>query len=136
MMRRPPSSTLLPYTTLFRSAGRERAGQVVDDADADGLGLCAGVAAGDRKETRLNFSHRTLYRIPSFFFNDAATTELYTLALHDALPICRPRTGRTGRRRRRCGRSRPVRWRSGRRSEGDTAELQSPYVISYSVFFF
>src|SRR5438067_9149869 len=24
----------------------------------------------------------------SFFFNDAATTEIYTLSLHDALPIC------------------------------------------------
>src|SRR3712207_7060375 len=26
-----------------------------------------------------------------FFFNDPATTEIYTLSLHDALPICRPR---------------------------------------------
>src|SRR4028119_2528883 len=26
-----------------------------------------------------------------FFFNDTATTEIYTLALHDALPICTPR---------------------------------------------
>src|SRR6476661_9925071 len=26
----------------------------------------------------------------SFFFNDTATTEIYTLSLHDALPICRP----------------------------------------------
>src|SRR5256885_13112297 len=25
-----------------------------------------------------------------FFFNDTATTEIYTLSLHDALPICRP----------------------------------------------
>src|SRR2546426_3909326 len=24
----------------------------------------------------------------SFFFNDTATTEIYTLSLHDALPIC------------------------------------------------
>src|SRR2546430_8295369 len=29
-----------------------------------------------------------------FFFNDTATTEIYTLSLHDALPIClEPRTG-------------------------------------------
>src|SRR3712207_8501270 len=27
----------------------------------------------------------------SFFFNDTATTEIYTLSLHDALPICRDR---------------------------------------------
>src|SRR3712207_7203366 len=26
--------------------------------------------------------------IVSFFFNDTATTEIYTLSLHDALPIC------------------------------------------------
>src|SRR3712207_6997786 len=26
----------------------------------------------------------------NFFFNDAATTEIYTLSLHDALPICCP----------------------------------------------
>src|SRR2546430_6495587 len=26
-----------------------------------------------------------------FFFNDTATTEIYTLSLHDALPICRTR---------------------------------------------
>src|SRR3712207_7540924 len=33
----------------------------------------------------------------SFFFNDTATTEIYTLSLHDALPICL-RAGRTARR--------------------------------------
>src|SRR2546430_10375657 len=27
-----------------------------------------------------------------FFFNDTATTEIYTLSLHDALPICEPET--------------------------------------------
>src|SRR5260221_5890342 len=27
-------------------------------------------------------------RTPFFFFNDTATTEIYTLSLHDALPIC------------------------------------------------
>src|SRR3712207_7759708 len=28
------------------------------------------------------------YRFFFFFFNDTATTEIYTLSLHDALPIC------------------------------------------------
>src|SRR5947199_3334521 len=28
-----------------------------------------------------------------FFFNDPATTEIYTLSLHDALPICRQVAG-------------------------------------------
>src|SRR2546425_7766117 len=31
----------------------------------------------------------TLLIIVFFFFNDTATTEIYTLSLHDALPICR-----------------------------------------------
>src|SRR6266508_6949640 len=56
-----------------------------------------------------------------FFFNDTATTEIYTLSLHDALPICtRPTTSPTAPGG--CGR------RSGgpaRRSEEHTSELQS-----------
>src|SRR2546422_11598913 len=74
MIRRPPRSTLFPYTTLFRSQpgptgqpdrrvrhsaaadplhlGRERAG------DAEGYGRIGGRdARGDRKSTRLNSSH-------------------------------------------------------------------------------
>src|SRR4030065_2565590 len=63
---------------------------------------------------------------PSFhflFFNDTATTEIYTLSLHDALPIFRGRGRRRGRRApcraRARGRS------SGKRSEEHTSELQS-----------
>src|SRR5689334_24377785 len=33
-----------------------------------------------------------------FFFNDTATTEIYTLSLHDALPICRLGGAAVGRR--------------------------------------
>src|SRR3712207_8345193 len=35
---------------------------------------------------------RLLVTVVVFFFNDAATTEIYTLSLHDALPICDPRS--------------------------------------------
>src|SRR4030066_2042427 len=31
------------------------------------------------------------FSVGFFFFNDTATTEIYTLSLHDALPICSPR---------------------------------------------
>src|SRR5574341_515193 len=57
-----------------------------------------------------------------FFFNDTATTEIYTLSLHDALPIY-VREGE----RRRCGALVPGEAR-GRcpRSEEHTSELQSP----------
>src|SRR5258708_14253792 len=32
---------------------------------------------------------RRRWLLSFFFFNDTATTEIYTLSLHDALPICR-----------------------------------------------
>src|SRR6266481_9999562 len=57
------------------------------------------------------------------FFNDTATTEIYTLSLHDALPISRP-SGSS---------SLPVtmQWQSARtpavRSEEHTSELQSQF---------
>src|SRR5947208_3601380 len=42
----------------------------------------------DRKSTRLNSSHQIIsYAV--FCFNDPTTTEIYTLSLHDALPISR-----------------------------------------------
>ena len=48
----------------------------------------------DRKSTRLNSSHTLEYLVCRLlleknFFNDTATTEIYTLSLHDALPIYR-----------------------------------------------
>src|SRR3712207_4046407 len=36
-----------------------------------------------------NRRYRHLLVVLFFFFNDTATTEIYTLSLHDALPICR-----------------------------------------------
>src|SRR3712207_5790293 len=44
MIRRPPRSTLFPYTTLFRSGGLLRRG---DDRDRGAVVLPAGVAGGD-----------------------------------------------------------------------------------------
>src|SRR6266496_2310260 len=55
-----------------------------------------------------------------FFFNDTATTEIYTLSLHDALPIYRSPTPRG--RPTRCGRTSSS---ATCRSEEHTSELQS-----------
>src|SRR3989442_9389752 len=69
MIRRPPRSTLFPYTTLFRSLGRiadQRA--LPDEADKQFADAIRGFEAlglrerllqchGDRKSTRLNSSH-------------------------------------------------------------------------------
>src|SRR2546422_4461102 len=64
-----------------------------------------------------------------FFFNDTATTEIYTLSLHDALPIFRQRRGLTRwQSTKRKTRSTPFCQRAiGRRyrSEEHTSELQS-----------
>src|ERR1039457_4764069 len=137
MIRRPPRSTLFPYTTLFRSHYWDTHG----NNNNEHRRLC-GTIDVDRKSTRLNSSHLvisyavfclkkkpprtssygsrsevywpTCARVVSerastnvapppslvpaalrpmaralgfFFFNDTATTEIYTLSLHDALPI-------------------------------------------------
>src|SRR3712207_8422069 len=71
MIRRPPRSTLFPYTTLFRSEGIALAGRQLVELEAavlaagagDGL-LERGAADGeghlDRKSTRLNSSHANI----------------------------------------------------------------------------
>src|ERR1051325_11844146 len=71
-----------------------------------------------------------LLRHVFFFFNDTATTEIYTLSLHDALPISvLRRQGKDDFHQNFVGLER------GRiRSEEHTSELQSPYVNSYAVF--
>src|SRR6266571_5112586 len=127
MIRRPPRSTLFPYTTLFRSRrdpeGQHPAHRPEPATDCE----------RDRKSTRLNSSHMSISyavfclkkkkapmrawarsSVPAsaagegarpvgtpaslkdsafldncrhetiFFFNDTATTEIYTLSLHDA----------------------------------------------------
>src|SRR5437870_13861670 len=69
-----------------------------------------------------------------FFFNDTATTEIYTLSLHDALLISCSATGRSLRSRERRRRPRacaPDRLRPDRKS----TRLNSSHVaISYAVF--
>src|SRR5574340_1746359 len=64
-------------------------------------------------------THTPVYTL--FFFNDTATTEIYTLSLHDALPISPSAAGtlRTG-----ASPASPCGSRS--RSEEHTSELQSP----------
>src|SRR5437588_7814650 len=56
MIRRPPRSTLFPYTTLFRSPR----GGAHDGRTALGLRRPATHDRGDRKSTRLNSSHTVI----------------------------------------------------------------------------
>src|SRR5437016_5247912 len=146
MIRRPPRSTLFPYTTLFRSevlAGVDRASYVLAtkvffpmSRRDRGLSAAQNVRSEEhtselqsltnlvcrlllekkkkkkkkiksaqtkRKLTKTNTIHNMSGYCSSvssyascsllmsssffFFFNDTATTEIYTLSLHDALPI-------------------------------------------------
>src|SRR6266496_1226552 len=133
MIRRPPRSTLFPYTTLFRSyfcavssvksmscaidAGfevrseehtselqsrrdlvcrlllekKERPGAGREPGADEQTAHCAPGGAPPRvREYQVRIGatpHQAQQRLDVFFFNDTATTEIYTLSLHDALPI-------------------------------------------------
>src|ERR1035437_8554795 len=123
MIRRPPRSTLFPYTTLFRSvrvlgdpvvlgvcerlrilAQQLRSEEHTSELQSRQYLVCrlllektrsvnAGKAApsanaASRAPARIRSLAGPTARQPViFFFNDTATTEIYTLSLHDALPI-------------------------------------------------
>src|SRR5216683_67026 len=127
MIRRPPRSTLFPYTTLFRSHGEvaklrgsaapgrslldlsvrseEHTSELQSRSD-----LVCRLLLEKKKIVRLDISEYMEKHLVSrligappryvgydergpltealfFFFNDTAPTEIYTLPLHDALPI-------------------------------------------------
>src|SRR4051812_41635428 len=179
MIRRPPRSTLFPYTTLFRSS-RDTQAPTNRSVDTCPSASDRPWSTLDRKSTRLNSSHMSISyavfclkkkRNPArsgflsmqrptslplaqpvraalfafvrlslavrrflvflfqfgrfiFFFNDTATTEIYTLSLHDALPIFQGHAGP----HQPLGRHLPVGQRPAVehvRSEEHTSELQS-----------
>src|SRR6266704_3245579 len=138
IIRRPPRSTLFPYTTLFRSRcrresdplrvrkgsdrGRAQARQAARSEEhtselqsrfeivcrlliekkknsseltskATGYQIAkitsnlAIVYNLDELENQITKTTSSYFELAFFFFNDTATTEIYTLSLHDALPI-------------------------------------------------
>src|SRR5216117_810563 len=100
MIRRPPRSTqgrtLFPYTTLFRS---NDVGKLFGSNQKPGA--WEGVTRSEEHTSELQSPFLISYAVFClkkkneyniiFFFNDPATTEIYTrkdtLSLHDALPI-------------------------------------------------
>src|SRR3712207_8252305 len=76
MIRRPPRSTLVPYTTLFRStprreegaprprlrrhAGRDRVGRGRPGVTREAVAAARRVVVKDRKSKRLNSSHANI----------------------------------------------------------------------------
>src|SRR5205814_8426874 len=86
---------------------------------------CAGMRSEVTEQDRVCYA-----RLSSFFFNDTATTEIYTLSLHDALPISwggiMPRSS-PRRRASRCGACGP--------GDRKSTRLNSSHLgISYAVF--
>src|SRR2546422_3507499 len=83
----------------------------------------------------LSVCHVATLSLSFFFFNDTATTEIYTLSLHDALPISVPGPrvesephrahGARPRRRGRAAARHPLHLGHDGRSEEHTSELQS-----------
>src|SRR5437763_5547247 len=86
LIRRPPTSTLFPYTTLFRSLlALVELLVFVEDVDEPAVGLgellaavqLDGLKLADRKSTRLNSSHRCIsYAV--FCLKKKKYTETYT----------------------------------------------------------
>src|SRR5579859_4005923 len=126
MIRRPPRSTLFPYTTLFRSTAfdgrmgksdappgpeRDRSEEHTSELQSQSNLVCRLLLEKKKKQPKFSIVrmpdmssvrcaafHSRKSLIASrpvsclfsgyiFFFNDTATTEIYTLSLHDALPI-------------------------------------------------
>src|ERR1051326_6467479 len=92
MIRRPPRSTLFPYTTLFRSIARasSRFARFAQPINRRQPTAASSTYKRSEEHTSELQSH-SFISYPVFFFNDTATTEIYTLSLHDALPIYRSR---------------------------------------------
>src|ERR1039457_522 len=174
MIRRPPRSTLFPYTTLFRSVtdlnctrimtagcgnwgcGNWRSEEHTSELQSPCNLVCRLLLEKKKKHTKRKTQTQTLTQTPPqqpttrtaatahaarpdpnnkdtihishsliffFFFNDTATTEIYTLSLHDALPIWI--TGITDGKSV-LGYTYPGTGEHEHRSEEHTSELQSP----------
>src|SRR2546429_1420798 len=100
MIRRPPRSTLFPYTTLFRSSGPATAGpwnfKVTTDYSL-GKGTFSGlqdtmpnIGLADRKSTRLNSSHGYIsYAVFCLKKKKNTTCDRPRCQIYIYLPICR-----------------------------------------------
>src|SRR3990167_9090979 len=88
MIRQPPRSTLSPYTTLFRSSTPLSESSRHQSRRQTLRGNRPPSSRTDLNSILLKSSYTQIsFVVFKFFFNDTATTEIYTLSLHDALPI-------------------------------------------------
>src|SRR5260221_6908462 len=86
MIRRPPRSTLFPYTTLFRSLHEIAAFDRGARADQMRVRRAAGQREQDRKSTRLNSSH-TVISYAVFCLKKKKKYIIVVLQLHRCLEL-------------------------------------------------
>src|ERR1051326_2168913 len=88
MIRRPPRSTLFPYTTLFRSITTRGSNSfTILWMSARCASMPSRVGRDRSEEHTSELQSHSFISYAVFCLNDTATTEIYTLSLHDALPI-------------------------------------------------
>src|SRR4051812_49869023 len=95
MIRRPPRSTLFPYTTLFRSRADDDPRGGVGDGGQDRLedGAAADVQLrlglpADRKSTRLNSSHMSISYAVFCLKKKKKTSKKYRCIRRTRRPLC------------------------------------------------
>src|SRR3712207_7265477 len=92
MIRRPPRSTLFPYTTLFRSPGVRGLAGVPEDDDllpgsgGRGRGVAPQRKGRDRKSTRLNSSHANISYAVFCLKNKTPTSLIHVSLTNTRLP--------------------------------------------------
>src|SRR3990167_7077086 len=87
MIRPPPRSTLFPYTTLFRSINDPSTATAAKTAVLNAIAALNDAFSKARSEEHTSELQSQSNLVYPLFFNDPATTEIYPLPLHDALPI-------------------------------------------------
>src|SRR3990167_2018800 len=87
MIRRPPRSTLFPYTTLFRSSNLKYSPPSSVICTSPSTYIASSVTKIRSEEHTSELQSQSNLLLLLFFFNDTAPTEIYPLSLHDALPI-------------------------------------------------
>src|SRR6266536_82224 len=91
MIRRSPRYTLFPYTTLFRSGYVQRMNENNGFKNFKSAKQISKLTRSEEHtselQSRVDLVFRLLLENKIFLYNDKTITEIYTLSLHDALPI-------------------------------------------------
>src|SRR2546426_8221418 len=88
MIRRPPRSTLFPYTTLFRSRYYADRAAIVPSQEGFSFAWPLSAVLQDRKSTRLNSSHLVISYAVFCLKKKKITYYFVSWPISHALPMC------------------------------------------------